>query len=53
MTKYFSKWVKKQKLPYHELINALLEVENGQYDAGLGGHLYKKRIRFKEMGKSG
>ena len=53
MTKYFSKWVTKQKLPDHELIDALLEVENGQYDAALGGHLYKERIRFKDMGKSG
>ena len=53
MTKYFSKWARKQKLPEDELINALLEVEAGRYDAGLGGRLYKKRIRFKDMGKSG
>ena len=53
MTKHFSKWAKKQKLPEDELTNAMLEVEDGQYDAGLGGHLYKKRIRFKDMGKSG
>ena len=53
MTKYFAKWAKKQNLPDPELLNALLEMEDGHYDAGLGGHVYKKRIRFKEMGKSG
>ena len=53
MTKHFAKWAKKQKLPDHELVNALTEVEEGHFDAGLGGHIYKKRIRFKEMGKSG
>lgn len=29
------------------------EVQTGQFDASLGGHIYKKRIRFKGRGKSG
>ena len=53
MTKQFSKWVSKQKIPKDELSNALLEVEAGAFEANLGGNIYKKRIRFKGQGKSG
>jgi len=53
MTKHFAKWAQKQNLTGSVLKNALLEVEDGHYEAGLGGHLYKKRIRFNDMGKSG
>jgi hypothetical protein len=53
MTKHFAKWAKKQNIPNTELANALNEVENGIYEAKLGGHIIKKRIRFQGRGKSG
>ena len=53
MTKEFSKWVSKQDIHDNELSNALKELETGSFEANLGGHIYKKRIRFKGKGKSG
>ncbi|MBA4369452.1 MAG: hypothetical protein C0403_17640 [Desulfobacterium sp.] len=53
MTKHFAKWAKKQNIPISELSNALNEVENGIYEADLGGNIIKKRIRFQGRGKSG
>ncbi len=53
MTKHFSKWVTKEKFPANELATALIEVQKGNFEANLGGHLYKKRIRFAGRGKSG
>ena len=53
MTKQFAKWASKQKIPENELATALSEVQNGIFDANLGGHIYKKRIRFEGQGKSG
>jgi len=53
MTKQFSKWVSSQNITSTELFEAIEEVESGHFDANLGGHLYKKRIRFKGQGKSG
>lgn len=53
MTRRFSKWVSKQPIQSGELANALDELKSGTFDAALGGHLYKKRIRFKGRGKSG
>lgn len=51
MTRHFSKWAEKQKIPVHELSNALSEVQEGVVEANLGGNLYKKRIRFQGQGK--
>ncbi len=53
MTKHFAKWASKQKIPAEELATALEEVINGQFEANLGGYLFKKRIRFRGKGKSG
>lgn len=53
MTKQFSKWLTKQEIPENELSNALEELVAGNFEVNLGGHLYKKRIRFKGKGKSG
>lgn len=53
MTKQFVKWVSKQKIPETELATALSEVQAGIFEANLGGHIYKKRIRFEGQGKSG
>ena len=53
MTKHFSRWVNKQQIPKKELSNSLSEIQAGNFEANLGGNLYKKRIRFKGQGKSG
>ena len=53
MTKAFAKWAADQNLPPDELLSAINEVIDGVFEANLGGHLYKKRIRFKGKGKSG
>ena len=52
MTRHFSKWAKKQKIPTTELSKAISEVHEGAVEANLGGNLYKKRIRFLGQGKS-
>jgi len=53
MTKHFSKWASKQNIPETELSRALEEIQAGQFEANLGGHIYKKRVRFEGQGKSG
>jgi len=53
MTKHFSKWASKQNIPEDELSVALTEVQQGMFEANLGGNVFKKRIRFKGQGKSG
>ena len=53
MTKHFSKWLSKQKVSEKDLSAALSELQVGYFEASLGGHLYKKRIRFEGQGKSG
>lgn len=53
MTKHFSKWASKQQIYKNDLLLALTEVQDGNFEAGLGGHIYKKRIKFKGQGKSG
>jgi hypothetical protein len=53
MTKHFAKWALKQNILENELHNALEEIRSGKHEANLGGHVYKKRIRFEGRGKSG
>jgi len=53
MTKTFAKWASKQQLLDEALKGALDEIEKGKYEASLGGHLYKKRVRFIGKGKRG
>lgn len=53
MTKHFAKWAAKQNIPENELHKALEEIRSGKFEANLGGHIYKKRIRFEGKGKSG
>ena len=53
MTKQFSKWANKQEFTENGLSEALKEINEGYFDANLGGHVYKKRVRFKGRGKSG
>jgi len=47
MTRHFSKWASKQNIPSGELAKALDDVEKGLFEANLGGHIFKKRIRFQ------
>ena len=35
------------------IANSLTEITDGNFEANLGGNLYKKRIRFEGQGKSG
>ena len=53
MTKHFSKWISKQNISDEDLQTTLSELEAGQFEANLGGYLYKKRVRFERKGKSG
>lgn len=53
MTKHFSKWISKQNISDEDLQTTLSELEAGQFEANLGGYLYKKRVRFEGKGKSG
>ncbi len=52
-TKTFTKWAKKHRLTDNLLVSAGIEVANGQYEASLGGSIYKKRVATKGRGKSG
>ena len=52
-TKEFSSLTKKESLSDDALIVACREMNNGLYDADLGGNVYKKRIALGNKGKSG
>ena len=51
-TKLFHQWVRKIGLDNTALKTAVNEIVSGLYEASLGGHLFKKRIRLKGKGKS-
>lgn len=53
MTRHFSKWAAKQNILSEELTKSLKEVEDGNFEASLGGHIFKKRTRFQGKGKRG
>ena len=53
MTRQFARWASRQNFPKSELSTALAEVEEGLFEANLGGGIYKKRIRFQGQGKRG
>ncbi len=53
MTKHFARWVTKQNIAIEKLTTGLEEVKEGNFDANLGGHIFKKRIRLQGKGKSG
>jgi hypothetical protein len=53
MTRHFASWAARQNIPKNELRIALEDVRSGKFEASLGGHIYKKRIRFDGKGKSG
>ncbi|NQZ58769.1 MAG: type II toxin-antitoxin system RelE/ParE family toxin [Lentisphaeraceae bacterium] len=55
LTKPVQKWLNKERdIQEADLLQASAEVQNGYFDANLGGHLYKKRIaNSSNKGKSG
>jgi hypothetical protein len=50
-TKTFSKAFSKSDLSDVDLLNAVKEMEQGLYEADLGGYVYKKRIAIGNRGK--
>lgn len=51
--KEFHKWQKEVKLNDLTLKKSIHEIENGLYEANLGGNVYKKRVPLDNRGKSG
>lgn len=49
----FHVWAKSEKLSDSALMDAVNEIQNGLYDANLGGGLFKKRVARTGQGKSG
>lgn len=52
-TKWFTRWATKEGINDATLKMAVSEMQNGQIDADLGGHVYKKRLAKPSSGKSG
>ena len=52
-TKEFASLTKKEPLSDSSLISACKELNEGLYDADLGGNVYKKRVASAKKGKSG
>ena len=51
--KHFSRWAAGEAIRVADLCQAAAEAFFGQYDADLGGYLFKKRIARQDGGKSG
>jgi hypothetical protein len=51
--KQFSRWATGEAISDSDLCHAAAEAFAGQYDADLGGYLFKKRIARQDGGKSG
>ena len=51
--KNFDRWAREVKLSDSSLKEAAQEIDNGLYEANLGGNIYKKRIALHGKGKSG
>jgi len=51
--KQFSRWAAGEGIDDADLCHAAAEAFAGQYDADLGGYLFKKRIARQDGGKSG
>ncbi len=49
----FANWAKNETIDNEALKKAIDEIEQGLFEANLGGNLYKKRIARKGQGKSG
>lgn len=51
--KHFSRWAAGEAISDADLCQTAREAFAGQYDADLGGYLFKKRIARRDGGKSG
>ena len=51
--KHFSRWAAGETISDADLCRAAAEAFAGQYDADLGGYLFKQRIARRDGGKSG
>lgn len=49
----FSEWAEEYKVSDKILLDAITEMNNGLFDANLGGNVYKKRIPLDNKGKRG
>lgn len=52
-TKWFTRFSKKKDIANSSLCGAVADVENGYFDADLGGGVYKQRLARQGKGKSG
>jgi len=52
-TRTFGSFKKKNRISNQKLCDAVAELDDGLYEANLGGSLYKKRIARDGKGKSG
>lgn len=51
--KLFDRWARKEGISDMVLCQAVQEIEDGQFEANLGGNVYKKRIPLEGRGKRG
>ena len=51
--KAFHRWAVELKMSDSALVKAVQEIEQGLYEANLGGTIYKKRVAINNRGKSG
>jgi len=49
----FHRWAGKNGIPDQALLDAIEEMNQGSYEANLGGNVYKKRISLGAKGKRG
>jgi hypothetical protein len=49
----FSEWAEEYNVSDEILFNVIMEMNNGLFDANLGGNVYKKRIPLDNKGKKG
>lgn len=52
MERRFRKWVEKEGIEHARLVETAMEAFAGQYEADLGGYLFKKRLAREGEGKS-
>ena len=51
--RWFAKFARKNSLGDDVLMSAALAIETGNFDADLGGHVYKQRVARQGQGKRG
>jgi hypothetical protein len=51
--RWFAKFARKNSLRDDVLMAAALAIETGNFDADLGGHVYKQRVARRGQGKRG